>query len=253
MSETRILIRLLTDVFSTELGIRLSFVRTSEFREGRVEPPLGTPLEKRRYLASTRVRILHRPACNVSLYGLWCFGLHVVYISLDKMTSGWLRHEYLLSSEVRCRVVSENPAALIFIPNDRPRIFPRYDAKCQTTPWRQILENSTFHCDRHENLISRVLSTFRPLMFVGNRHVRTRVTMCVGFMCWDFVILKSVRMLLRVWWHLVIGLCLRKELRSMYFNILCNFVAVVDWFLVYLMTLNVSLHYVDYSFINKCE
>jgi hypothetical protein len=37
MSETRILIRLLTDVFSTELGIRLSFVKISEFRG--VEPP----------------------------------------------------------------------------------------------------------------------------------------------------------------------------------------------------------------------
>jgi hypothetical protein len=37
-----------TDVFSTELGIRLSFVKTSEFRGGGgFEPPknpLGTPL-----------------------------------------------------------------------------------------------------------------------------------------------------------------------------------------------------------------
>jgi hypothetical protein len=37
-----------TDVFSTELGIRLSFVKTSEFRGGAFEtpkpPPLGTPL-----------------------------------------------------------------------------------------------------------------------------------------------------------------------------------------------------------------
>jgi hypothetical protein len=35
------------DVFSTELGIRISFVKTSEFRGGGVEPtrsPLGTPL-----------------------------------------------------------------------------------------------------------------------------------------------------------------------------------------------------------------
>jgi hypothetical protein len=35
-----------TDVFSTEQGIRLSFVKTSEFRGGfePPKPPLGTPL-----------------------------------------------------------------------------------------------------------------------------------------------------------------------------------------------------------------
>jgi hypothetical protein len=41
--------RVVTDVFSTELGIRLSFAKTSEFRGGVVveppqTPPLGTPL-----------------------------------------------------------------------------------------------------------------------------------------------------------------------------------------------------------------
>jgi hypothetical protein len=39
-----------TDVFSTELGIRLSFVKTSEFRGGGwfepPKPPLGTPLRR---------------------------------------------------------------------------------------------------------------------------------------------------------------------------------------------------------------
>jgi hypothetical protein len=46
MSETHILIRLLTDVFSTELGIRLSFVKISEFwGSGEpLKPALGTPL-----------------------------------------------------------------------------------------------------------------------------------------------------------------------------------------------------------------
>jgi hypothetical protein len=44
MNETHILIRLLRMyVYSTELGIRLSFGKTSEFRGG-FEPPLGTPL-----------------------------------------------------------------------------------------------------------------------------------------------------------------------------------------------------------------
>jgi hypothetical protein len=32
------------DVFSTELGIRLSFVKTSEFRGGGFEPPQPPPL-----------------------------------------------------------------------------------------------------------------------------------------------------------------------------------------------------------------
>jgi hypothetical protein len=38
------------DVFSTELGIRLSFVKTSEFRGvgGLNPPPLGTPLPLRK-------------------------------------------------------------------------------------------------------------------------------------------------------------------------------------------------------------
>jgi hypothetical protein len=49
MNETHILIRLLRMyVYSTELGIRLSFGKTSEFRGGGVEPlnppPCGTPL-----------------------------------------------------------------------------------------------------------------------------------------------------------------------------------------------------------------
>jgi hypothetical protein len=39
MSETLILIRFLTDVFSTEEGIGLSFVKTSEFGGGGVEHP----------------------------------------------------------------------------------------------------------------------------------------------------------------------------------------------------------------------
>jgi hypothetical protein len=35
------------DVFSTELGIRLGFVKTSEFRGGEPPAPFGTPLLRR--------------------------------------------------------------------------------------------------------------------------------------------------------------------------------------------------------------
>jgi hypothetical protein len=43
MGETRILIKVVTDVFCTERGIRLSFVKTSEFR-GSLNPPKSPPL-----------------------------------------------------------------------------------------------------------------------------------------------------------------------------------------------------------------
>jgi hypothetical protein len=58
---------ILTDVFSTELGIGLSFVKTSEFRRGvnpQTPPPSGTPLAR---TISSTVQINRTVATLISL------------------------------------------------------------------------------------------------------------------------------------------------------------------------------------------
>jgi hypothetical protein len=60
MSEPRIFIRLLTDVFSTELGIRPCFVKISEFREKGLNP--ATPS---RYATGSRdVCLIFETGCS---------------------------------------------------------------------------------------------------------------------------------------------------------------------------------------------
>jgi hypothetical protein len=68
-----------TDVFSTELGIRLSFVQTLEFWGGFLKPPTQTPLPPSVYLwvtensnlTSGRLRkSIHSPVTHTSLYFL---------------------------------------------------------------------------------------------------------------------------------------------------------------------------------------